>query len=362
MIHRKLCDPTKTKHYSPLRMQFHFVLSRFVCWDGLIPLTPKEIAVEMDCDLQSVYKFMKQGVRDEIIRVEGDRIYLNLYVPSDQYKMGYVKHYPFIESNEFKKTSVQTQRFVLYTLWYGVYNGRILSRPISTLYHSPREQKGVLNLYSKAPVLEVLEEAQSFLQIESFKLKGEEWFRVTGIRPELEREPLKNKGEEKWLEDRLIESYCHDILSYDTKINLMKIKDEYTTKLGSVGLELFTRAMDKLLLTFSIYEKEQKGEVCPFLRGILADLEVKILPTLQMRMAYVKKSISAIKNMGLQESSQWTRQFTKKMCEIRDIIETLLMRQYKRKEQQKQKEAEKAILRSFQPFNWLETTAGAAIP
>lgn len=60
------------------------------------------------------------------LALHNDRLYLLRRV--DDYKRGYVKHFPFLESENFRKMSLHAQRFVLYTLWSGVHTGRPLKR------------------------------------------------------------------------------------------------------------------------------------------------------------------------------------------------------------------------------------------
>ncbi len=358
MIHRDLCDPTYTKNYSPLRMQFHFVLSRFVCVDGLVPLTKEEIAQEMKCDIQSIYKFMKAAEKEGVIRVDGDRIYLVKHVPSKDYKDGYVKHYPFIESDEFKALSVQAQRFILYTLWVGVYNeGRKLERELSTLYHKPYQLDGVLNLYSKKPALDVLEEAKAFLKFEP-ATKGDHWFKVTGILEQFEVQPLKNQGDIKWLDDLLVTSTC-DLLSDKTKGDMIAIKKQYFYDLGSIGLELFTHALDKVLLSFKLYQLELKNEVIPYLRGTLLDLEEKILPTIRNCIAHTKQALNTTKDLAISGVRSWVTRFEGRLSKLNNALRYLLEKQLKREVQKTEKNParEQVILESKEPFpfyNWLE--------
>ncbi|MEW9672968.1 hypothetical protein [Ammoniphilus sp. 3BR4] len=351
MIHRDLCDPAYTKNYSSLRMQFHFVLSRFVCVDGLVPLTKEEIAQEMKCDIQSVYKHMRAAEKDGVIRVEGDRIYLLKHVPSKDYKEGYVKHYPFIESDKFKALSVQAQRFILYTLWVGVYNqGRKLEREVSTLYHKPSQHDGVLNIYSKKPALVVLEEAKTFLKFEP-AAKGENWFKVTGVLEQFEVQPLKNQGDIKWLDDLLVTSTC-DLLSDKTKGDMIAIKKQYFYDLGSIGLELFAHALDKVLLSFKLYQLELKNEVIPYLRGTLLDLKEKILPTIQKNITYTKQALQTSKDLLVNGTRNWVSRFEKQLVQLQSVRDYILTN-LKKKEEPKEKRQQQ-FLEPFPFYNWLE--------
>jgi hypothetical protein len=267
MIHRELCDPVYTKKYSSLRMQFHFLLSRYVCWDGFIPLTIHEIAQHLSCEVQSIHKFIKKGIREDILRLEGDRLFLNKYV--SDYKEGYIKHYAFLESSEFKALNIHTQRFILYTLWAGVHTGRPLKVLISSLYHSKEIHNGVLNVYYKDPVYNILEETKTFLKVEITNERNKEMVVVSGLREEYAyQDALENQGEKKLLEDFLWSNGVDLMVSELAKDDILKLKKFYTRALGSVGMELFKNALRKLLYLNKLHELNVRGEVGP-LRSII---------------------------------------------------------------------------------------------
>jgi hypothetical protein len=347
MIHRDLCDPFNTKNYSALRIQFHFLLSRFVCWNGFIPLTSKEIAELLNCDIQSIHKFIKKGIKDEILRLEGDRLQLIKYVPSKDYKMGYIRHFSFVESSEFRQLSLHTQRFILYTLWYGVHNGRPLWTKVSAMYHATAERTGKLNLYQRKHVYKVVEEAKPFLKVEIVESKGHEYVSVKGLQETYAKQPeLKNEGEAKLLDDILVAHDCHEFVCAASRIDMLKLKREYVNKLKSVGVELFSHGLEKILLSFNLYELDQRGEVGQYLRKILKDLEEKIVPTIQKRMGYVKTSLESISALVVKQASKWKDHFEHVVDELSEALQTILT-------------PNPAALTgddviSFQPYNWLE--------
>jgi hypothetical protein len=345
MIHRDLCDPTKTKNYSSLRIQFHFLLSRFVCKDGFIPLTVKEMAEELACDVQSIYKFVKQAAKDEILRQEGDKLFLNKHVVD--YTKGYVKHFPFLESDQFQSLGLHAQRFVIYCLWYGVHKGRLLTRKISTLYHtSLLNRDGVLNLYHRAPAYKVLEEAKLFLKINLIKRRGHEYFDVTGLQEKFaNQEAVPNLGESKWLEDILIDSECINVLSEDTKIAILDMKSEYMNKLGSIGLELFSHALEKILLVFNLFELEkQEGGVTKYLRAAIQEMERNILSTLQRRVENIKQALFHTRELVFDGAAKWIKKFEVEKDRLITVVKYLKEKYY-----EKPKEDFK-----FTPYNWLE--------
>lgn len=347
LIHRDLCNPMNTKNYSPLRMQFHFLLSRYVCWDGLIPLTRFEMAFLLSCDIQSIHKFIKKGIREGILSLVGERIYLLKRV--EKYTEGYVKHYPFLESADFKGLSIHAQRFILYTLWAGVHTGRPLKREITTLYHS-NEKQGVLNLYSRAPIYKVLEEAENFLNLEVFSAMGKEFVRVTGLKePFATQNALHNQGEIKLLENILLEEQCDEFISESSKEEILKIKKHYVTALNSIGNELFSHALKNLFSLHKLFDLDTRGEIGVYLRSILNDLEEKILPTLRKRIDYVKQALMCSKEMISQYSSLLIQSFEKKMDELKKNVKVLLSK--------KHLNSSSSSPSSFPFYNWLEPEA-----
>ncbi|WP_134704952.1 hypothetical protein [Ammoniphilus sp. YIM 78166] len=322
MIHRDLCNPNMTKSFSSLRMQFNFLLSRYVCWDGFIPLTLSEMAEKLRCDNQSIRKFIKKGIQDDMLRLEGDRLYLNKKV--DEFSQGYIKHYPFLESAEFRSMSVHGQRFVLYTLWAGVHTGRPLKRDLSTLYHSKEERNGVLNLYYREPIYLVLDEVQQFLKLEIVTEKNREMVRVTGLQDQYAyQEALANEGEQKLLQEILLDHGVDELVSATSREDILKLKKHYLSSLQSVGLELFTHALKKLLSVHKLYELDMQGEIGKYLRSILVDLEQKILPTLHKQVFYVTKAIQTMEDTLVSGASLWIKRFEKQKQIITQAIQKI---------------------------------------
>lgn len=322
MIHRDLCNPSTTKYFSSLRMQFNFLLSRFACWDGFLPLTLSEMAKKLCCDIQSIRKFIKKGIFEEMLRLEGNRLYLVKKV--DDYSQGYIKHFPFLESTEFRSLSIHAQRFVLYTLWSGIHTGRPLKRDLSTLYHSKEERNGVLNLYYREPVYLVLDEVKSFLKLEIITEKNREMVRITGLQDQYAcQEALANEGEQKLLQDILWNHGMDELVSAASREDILKLKKHYLSSFQSVGLELFAHALKKLLSVHKLYELNQQGEVGKYLRSILVDLEQKILPTLQKQVYYVTQAIQTMEDTLISGASLWIKRFEKQKQIITHAIEKI---------------------------------------
>jgi hypothetical protein len=324
MIHRDLCDPKNTKNYSVLRMQFHFVLARFACWDGFIPLTEKEIAEQITCDVQSIKKFIKQGIRDQIISLKGDRLYLLKHIPSEEYKEGYVKHFQFLESKDFTSLNIHTQRFILYTLWRGVHTGMPLITNVTSLYHSNEHREGKLNLYNRNQLNQVIEEAKVFLKIQMEVKKGQDRIRVYGLQDKYaHQKALENQGESRLLENLLFSNNCDGILSSETCKNVLKLKKEYYRKLDSVGIELFSNALKKLLLSFKLFQLEQAKEVTKYLRSIIKDYEQQLLPTIQKRIKNTRDAIERTKDLVVSQAGAWLQRFEHRLQHLHQLYQRL---------------------------------------
>lgn len=343
MIHRDLCNPVNTKQYSPLRMQFHFLLSRYVCWDGLIPLTRKEMANLLGCNIQSINKFIKKGISENILSRQGNKLYFLKRV--EQYSEGYVKHFSFLESNEFLSLSVHAQRFVLYTLWAGVHSGRPLKRELSTLYHSTKEFNGVLNLYSKDPIYSILEEVKKFLNLEITIQNQKEIVRISGLQKNYaKQEVLENQGEKELLSQILEKQGCDELLSENSCKEILKLKKHYFQKFQDIGIELFSHALQTLLVTHKLLDLNNRGQIGIYLKSILTDFEKKIVPTLQKRVEYMTQSISHAKDLLIHTKSQIVNKFQSELNRLTTILNQL-----------NTIDNSTYNSRSFPFFNWLET-------
>jgi len=341
VIHRDLCNPVNTKYYSPLRMKFHFVLSRYVCWDGFIPLTRKEMAHLLDCNIQSINKFIKKGIRENILSLQGDRLFLLKRV--DEYSEGYIKHFPFLESPEFFSLSVHAQRLVLYALWAGVHTGRPLKRNLSSFYHISEEYNGVLNIYSRAPIYAVLEEAKAFLNLEIIVQNDQEFVRVKGLQESYAKQKaLENQGEKKLLMSLLEAEGFDEELSTNSCHEILKIKKHYIRKFKEIGMELFSHALKNLLSVHKISHLNKRCEIGIYLKSILNNLEQQIIPTLQKRIEYIKYSLShATKDILLNNKVIEIFQ-----CNLEKIINDLRLLSFHYR----------SVPNSAFPFyNWLET-------
>jgi hypothetical protein len=297
----------------------------------------------LDCDMQSITKFIKKGIREDILSLEGDRLFLLKRV--DQYSDGYIKHFPFLESPEFMALSVHAQRFILYTLWAGVHTGRPLKRSLSSLYHVNEEYNGVLNIYSRAPIYAVLEEAKAFLDLEIVVQNDQEFVRVKGLHESYANQTaLENQGEKKLLFSLLEAKGFDEVLSETSCQEILKIKKHCFQKLQATGMELFFHALEKLLSVHKIYDLNKRREIGFYLKSILNDLEQQIIPTLKKRVEYIKRSLSyATKNLWLDNKADLIQTFRYNLDKLINHLKLLTAHSTSRQDT------------AFPFYNWLET-------
>lgn len=328
MIHRDFCNPTYTKEYSALRMQFHFLISRYTCRDGHVFLSLKDMAEKLSCSMQSIYKFIRKGIREGSLAQHNGRLYLLRRV--DDYTRGYVKHYPFLESDEFRNMSLHAQRFVLYALWSGVHTGRPLKRALTVLYHSTKQYQGVLNIYTKKELEAVLQEAAAFLKLEITTVRGIEKVTVRGLREKYAHQPvLENAGEHEWLDHELVKLDCEDLVPKAARQDLLKMKSEYIKKFADAGAELFSKALHKLASSYKLLNQEltKEGEIGRYFRSILGELEAKILPYLKKQLAMAKNALQTTQFLPVQPASpegylvdHWVARFTERVNQLQQLI------------------------------------------
>jgi hypothetical protein len=297
----------------------------------------------LDCDMQSITKFIKKGIREDVLTLQGDRLFLLKRV--DQYSEGYIKHFPFLESPEFMALSVHAQRFILYTLWAGVHTGRPLKRNLSSLYHVNEEYNGVLNIYSRAPIYAVLEEAKAFLDLEIIVQNDEEFVRVKGLNESYANQTaLENQGEKKLLISLLEAKGFDEVLSETSCQEILKIKKHYFQKLQATGMELFSHALEKLLSVHKIYDLNKRREIGFYLKSILNDLEQQIIPTLKKRVEYIKRSLSyATKNLWFDKKVDLIQTFQYNLDKLINHLKLLTAHSTPRQDT------------AFPFYNWLET-------
>jgi hypothetical protein len=86
-------------------------------------------------------------------------------------------------------------------------------------------------------------------------------------------------------------------------------------------MELFSHALEKLLSVHKLFDLNKRREVGIYLKSILNDLEQQIIPTLQKRVEYIKRSLShATKNLWLNKKGEVIETF---QCNLDKLIKNL---------------------------------------
>jgi hypothetical protein len=202
-----------------------------------------------------------------------------------------------------------------------------------------------LNIYSRAPIYAVLEEAKTFLDLEIIVQNDEEFVRVKGLHASYAKQTaLENQGEKKLLMSLLEAEGFDEVLSETACNEILKIKKHYFQKLQATGIELFSHALEKLLSVHKLSDLNKRREVGIYLKSILNDLEQQIIPTLQKRVEYIKRSLShATKNLWLHKKGEVIETF---QCNLDKLIKNLQSLTFYPTSGQHN---------AFPFYNWLET-------
>ncbi|WP_276913977.1 hypothetical protein [Aneurinibacillus aneurinilyticus] len=363
MIHRDFCNPEFTKEYSALRMQFNFLLSRYTCQDGFVALSMKEMAEKLSCSIHSIYKFIRKGLREKSLAVYNNQLYLLRRVNHENYTEGYVKHFPFLESEAFQDMSLHAQRFVLYALWSGVHTGYHLKRALSDLYHSTKDYEGKLNIYTKKELKAALEEAATFLKLEITTVRGIEKVTVHGLQEEYARQSaLENVGEYEWLDEQLVKLNAEDLVSKTARRDLLKLKSEYINRFAEAGKKMFVQSLEKLANSYKLLHKEltKEGEIGRYFRSILDELAEKALPFLQKQLITAKNALTTTQFLPMKQDTpeastaeQWASWFRRRVEQLQLAIGWITHKQKQPAALASTGQALPAI-DEFPFYNWLE--------
>ncbi|MEZ2659178.1 hypothetical protein [Aneurinibacillus aneurinilyticus] len=363
MIHRDFCNPAYTKEYSMLRMQFHFLLSRYSCQDGLIPLSLNDIAEKLSCSIHSIYKFVRKGLGEKSLAVYNNQLYLLRRVNHENYTEGYVKHFPFLESEAFQDMSLHAQRFVLYALWSGVHTGHHLKRALSDLYHSTKKCQGKLNIYTKKELKAALEEAATFLRLEITTVRGIEKVTVHGLQEKYAHQSaLENVGEYEWLDEQLVKLDVEDLVPKTARRDLLKLKSEYINRFAEAGKQMFVQALEKLSSSYKLLHKEltKEGEIGRYFRSILDELAEKALPFLQKQLITAKNALTTTQFLPMKQDTpeastaeQWASWFRRRVEQLQLAIGWITHKQKQPAALASTGQALPAI-DEFPFYNWLE--------
>lgn len=296
MIHKDLCRASFTKHHTVLRIQFNFLLSSVHTWEGEIPLTASELAGKLGCHVGTMRRLIAEALSDGVLRQEGGRFFFTKCVKNPE--KGYVKHFPFLDSHEFRQEDIQVIRFVLEVLTTGAYSpGHLFHAKVTELYHRLNKKKeiveeGRFNIYFPAKLNEVIEKAKKYL---IFADSPDHVVRVVGLRPEWDQAAVKNVGEQYAFLKNLKRFGLDDVATSALE-ELVKVKDHYRNLGGelakSIAEEALLRALNQEGGKFiSLLLSNKHREIYAYFRKVCDEVEQEMASTLVKRRDQLKRAL-----------------------------------------------------------------------
>lgn len=250
MIHKDLCKAQNTKYWTPLKMQLNFLLSSVHTWNGVIPLTIHEIAEELKCRPETVKRLLIEAETEGIVHWEADRLFFDKYIRYSE-KTQYVKHFAFLQSEEFRNEDVQVIRFVLEMLNRGIYNDHsIFNMKFSNLFHKRNRlkeivQDGLFNVYHGSKMKEILIKAEKYLIFS--KDTSDNIIRVIGIQPKYANLGIiENQGEKLLVLMKLKDLGLEDVNTEKIE-ELIKVKSRYLKLDPEMAQEIGSEALRRSL-------------------------------------------------------------------------------------------------------------------
>jgi hypothetical protein len=296
MIHKDLCRASFTKHHTVLRIQFNFLLSTVHTWEGEIPLTACELAEKLGCHVGTMRRLIAEALCDGVLRQEGGRLYFTKCVEDP--KKGYVRHFPFLSSPEFRKEDIQVIRFVLEVLTSGAYSSdRLFHAKKVELYHRLNKKKeiveeGRFNIYFPGQLKEIIEKAKKYL---IFADTPNHVVRVVGLRPEWDQAAVKNVGEQ-YAFLRILKRFGLGDVATSALEELVKVKDQYR----NLGVEMAKSIVDEALLRalnqeggkfISLLLSNKQREIYAYFQKVCDEVEQERATTLVKRKEQLKRAL-----------------------------------------------------------------------
>lgn len=296
MIHKNLCKASFTKHHTVLRIQFNFLLSTVHTWEGEIPLTAPELAEKLNCHVDTMRRLIAEALYDGVLRREGDRLFFTKRVKNPE--KGYVKHFSFLNSLEFRQEDIQVIRFVLEVLSTGAYSpGYFFHAKVTKLYHRLNKKKeiveeGRFNIYFPAKLNDVMEKAKKYL---IFADSPDHVVRIVGLRPEWNQEAVKNVGEQ-YAFLKILKRFGLGDVATPALEELVKVKENYR----SLGVEMAKSIADEALLRalnqeggkfISLLLSNKNREIGAYFRKVCDEVEQEMAATLVKRKEQLKRAL-----------------------------------------------------------------------
>lgn len=289
---------TNTTYFTSLRIQLNLLLGCYAAYAGEIPLSKKEIADELGCSRARIRKLLAEAESEGFIQLKDEKIFLSKYIDfsddSDNGAKGYVKHFKFLNTEEFKNESRPVQRFILEMLRHRFYVKGIFPyvTRVNNLYNSKKNQVGTFNINSLTQMLNIIKSAQKYLNIELIELSPKVWsIKVSSIKEEwLALGEVESIGAHTWVKKQLDRAgYCPEFINPDTINQLAKVMHFYY---HSVGYENSTRLFNASLkqLTYSqrfynfMYKEnptsKELDEVSAYFRAVMEEAELNTVEQL----------------------------------------------------------------------------------
>ncbi|MED0739051.1 hypothetical protein [Aneurinibacillus thermoaerophilus] len=272
-LHPSLFHASSTTEWSGQRIEFHFHLTRIAAWNGIIPLTPTEIAAEIGCTSEAVRRYIVQAIDDQIIEeTAAGKLRLLTFIEKadeNEKQTHYVRHFPFFYSQDFRNLSVAAKRFLLHCLANGAYwKATGYERKLKDMYHSYHRigggkriyKRGLFNIYQRKQMLDIIDEVRPFLDI-TIRNEGtqKEVIRViarSNYFPNDKETVVKNVGKHIWVKKKLDKhGYILSSVHEKSVNNLVAIMNDYVNRLSfEDASELFEESLSQLSHSLSFLD------------------------------------------------------------------------------------------------------------
>ncbi len=354
MIHKDLCHAKNTTYWTKNQIRFHFLLSSSYDWNGEIHLTIEEISQKLNVHVDTAKLLIKKSLYEGVLRKEGDRLFFTKVVREGE---TYVKHLPFLDSDEFYQENINVIRFVLHMLWTGVYShGYIFNMKLDKLFHKKNRQnkivqEGLFNIYHAKTIREVLEKAKKYLVFFSVP-DNPDIVRVVNVKPEYNVEkPTTNIGEHLHIAKEFKKVDMPDI-SFEVLEEIVKVKSTYKKSLGveaanEIGIEALRRALGKDNSQFlSLVIQGESKEIGQYYRAICEEVELEYAAQLERRKINLENALNPVQrvpdvvgialrtfNKVIQGTLQKVKEEIRKMDAY---LSTMIIKKYDQKERVKE--------------------------
>jgi|GEM_PF-3877824 len=309
LLHPDLFSCRHTTYMTSLRIQFNFLLTEVAAWDGLITLSVRELANELNCSTDSVVRLISEAISEGFLERDPlGRLMLQKYVEYKEEKTErYIRHFSFIRSKEFQKEPAPVQRFILHVIETSLNWGRAFTKYLKDLYNRYRRVPGgkeissigLFNIPYKKEMMQIIDRASKYLDIKiSHDTKGD-FVQVFRIKPEYAGENketmiIANRGKELWIQKTLEKyRYISGLISRDKIIKLSIVMDEYVEKMGfSVAEDLFCQtlvALEDQSKFHSLLYYEDPEELRKYFKTVMSEVDKSYGENLLQQLSHMEE-------------------------------------------------------------------------